>query len=58
MCHGPAICFQIENRGFIREGYAADLVLVEIDNLGKSIKIIFYTNALGLHLREIHSSQK
>ena len=32
MCHGPAICFQIENRGFIREGYAADLVLVEIDN--------------------------
>ena len=32
MCHAPAICFQVENRGFIREGYAADLVLVEIDN--------------------------
>lgn len=28
MCHAPAICFQLENRGFIREGYAADLVLV------------------------------
>ena len=32
MCHAPAICFQVENRGFIKEGYAADLVLVEIDN--------------------------
>ena len=32
MCHAPAICFQVENRGFIRKGYAADLVLVEIDN--------------------------
>ena len=32
MCHAPAICFQVKNRGFIREGYAADLVLVEIDN--------------------------
>ncbi|MBL6662941.1 MAG: dihydroorotase [Flavobacteriales bacterium] len=32
MCHAPAICFQVENRGFIREGYAADLVLFEIDN--------------------------
>ena len=32
MCHGPAICFQIENRGFIREGYAADLVLVDTND--------------------------
>jgi len=29
MCHAPAICFQIKNRGFLREGYAADLVLVD-----------------------------
>lgn len=28
MCHAPAICFQIENRGFIREGYKADLVII------------------------------
>lgn len=28
MCHAPAICFQIEKRGFIREGYYADLVAV------------------------------
>jgi dihydroorotase len=32
MCHNPAICFQVENRGFIREGYFADLVLVNLDN--------------------------
>ena len=28
MCHNPAICFKIEKRGFIREGYFADLVLI------------------------------
>ena len=31
MCHNPAILFQIEKRGFIREGYYADLVLVDMD---------------------------
>ncbi len=29
MCHAPAELFQINNRGFIREGYQADLVLVD-----------------------------
>ena len=29
MCHAPARCFQINNRGFIREGYYADLVLLD-----------------------------
>lgn len=28
-CHNPAILFQIKERGFIREGYHADLVLVD-----------------------------
>jgi len=28
-CHNPAILFDIEKRGFIREGYYADLVLVD-----------------------------
>lgn len=29
MCHAPAKLFQIEKRGFIREGYFADLVVVD-----------------------------
>ena len=29
MCHNPAICFKVKNRGFIRKGYAADLVVVD-----------------------------
>jgi dihydroorotase len=30
-CHNVATLFQIHNRGFIRQGYAADLVLVDLD---------------------------
>ncbi len=29
MCHAPSICFRMVNRGFIREGYFADLVLID-----------------------------
>lgn len=32
MCHNPAILFGINKRGFIREGYKADLCLVNPDN--------------------------
>ncbi|MDO5978434.1 dihydroorotase [Flavivirga spongiicola] len=32
MCHNPAILFQIERRGFIKVGYYADLVLVDLNN--------------------------
>jgi len=32
MCHGPARLFQIDRRGFVREGHHADLVLVDPDN--------------------------
>lgn len=31
MCHNPAILFQIEKRGYIRKGYFADLVLVDLN---------------------------
>ena len=31
MCHNPAILYQIDRRGFIREGYHADLVLVDMN---------------------------
>ncbi|MDX1470968.1 MAG: amidohydrolase family protein, partial [Flavobacteriaceae bacterium] len=30
MCHNPAILFDIEKRGFLRKGYYADLVLVDL----------------------------
>ena len=29
MCHNPAIIFNIKDRGYIREGYFADLVLID-----------------------------
>lgn len=32
MCHNPAKLFQIEKRGFIKEGFYADLVLVDSNN--------------------------
>jgi len=32
MCHNPAILFNIKNRGFIREGYKADLCLFNPDD--------------------------
>lgn len=31
MCHNPAILFQIEKRGYIKEGYCADAVLVDLN---------------------------
>jgi len=31
MCHNPAILFRVEKRGFVREGYKADLVLVDLE---------------------------
>lgn len=30
MCHNPSILFRIKDRGFIREGYFADLVIVDL----------------------------
>lgn len=30
MCHNPAILYRIDRRGFIREGYHADLALVDL----------------------------
>jgi len=30
MCHNPSIVFQVKERGYLREGYFADLVLVDL----------------------------
>jgi dihydroorotase len=38
MSHAPAKCFQIVERGFIREGYFADLVLVDTNNTTTATK--------------------
>jgi len=35
MCHNPAILFDIEKRGYIREGYYADLVQINLDSKWK-----------------------
>ncbi|MFT7163138.1 MAG: dihydroorotase, partial [Bacteroidia bacterium] len=32
MCHNPATLYRIEKRGFIREGYFADLTLVDLNS--------------------------
>lgn len=32
MCHNPAILYRIEKRGFIREGYFADLTMVDLNS--------------------------
>lgn len=38
MSHAPAVCFQIAERGYIREGYFADLVLVDLNSSYKVTK--------------------
>jgi dihydroorotase len=32
MCHNPAILFDVEKRGYVKEGFYADLVLVDLNN--------------------------
>lgn len=32
MCHAPAKCFQIEKRGFIKEGFFADLAIINMNS--------------------------
>ncbi len=41
MCHQPAMLFGIQERGFIRKGYKADLVLVQPKNWKLGIEDIF-----------------
>ena len=31
MCHAPAICFGVEKRGFLEEGYWADIAIIDPD---------------------------
>jgi len=38
MCHNPAKLFQIENRGYVKEGYYADLAIVNLNDSWKVTK--------------------
>ncbi|MCC6583782.1 MAG: dihydroorotase [Chitinophagales bacterium] len=38
MCHAPADCFRVKNRGYIREGYFADLAIVDMQTNWKVSK--------------------
>ncbi|MBM1104794.1 dihydroorotase [Aurantibacter crassamenti] len=38
MCHNPAILFDIEKRGYLKEGYFADIAIVDLDNPQKISK--------------------
>ena len=33
MCHNPAMLYQVDRRGFLREGYHADLALVDLNTV-------------------------
>ncbi len=35
MCHAPAVCFKINKRGFLREGYYADLAIIDTEEIWK-----------------------
>jgi len=54
MAHDPAILFRIRERGFIREGYWADLVLVDLNDPWEvSRENILYKCAWSPFLRQI-----
>ena len=44
-CHHPAILFQVKDRGFIREGYYADLVIVAGEACDPGIVGLHYEQA-------------
>ena len=42
MCHNPAILYQIEGRGYLREGYAADMVLLNENHMAVEKSNLLY----------------
>lgn len=43
MCHVPSQCYNIDKRGFLREGYFADIVLIDPEKEFKVTKEIIYS---------------
>ena len=31
MCHAPSVCFKVKERGFLREGFKADIAIVDVN---------------------------
>jgi dihydroorotase len=52
MCHAPAKCFNIADRGFLDEGCFADIVWLDPERDTKVTKEICSTNAVGPRLKE------
>ena len=42
MCHNPAILYQIEGRGYLKEGYAADMVLLNENHMAVEKSNLLY----------------
>jgi dihydroorotase len=57
MSHAVADCFQIKDRGYIREGYFADLVLIDMKQQTKVSKKMFYINADGVRWKGLNFLQ-
>lgn len=55
LCHGPARLLGICNKGFIREGYDADLVLVEMNEQPTDADIPYRCGWSPLEGRPLHS---
>ena len=62
MCHNPAVLYQIDKRGFLREGYHADLALVDLDTVKQISNATEYTkcgwtpyDGLEVHSRVTHT---
>lgn len=58
MCHNPAQIFRIKDRGFIREGYKADLTLINRDGkeVVNSLKVLSKCGWTPYEDMEFHSS--
>ncbi len=50
MSHAVARCFQVVERGFIREGYFADLVLVDLNQTTLLTRKIYCINVDGARM--------
>jgi dihydroorotase len=62
MCHNPAVLYQIDRRGFIREGYYADLALVDLNHQGMITNAAEFSkcgwtpyNGLEVHAQVTHT---